>query len=217
MRALAIIPARGGSVRLPDKNLQGINGVSLVAMAVQQAMAAGLTSVVVSTDRSQIAIEAARYGAWVLSRPARLAMADTPMIQVLRHAADEAEAGRIGPAGPFDVTVLLQPTSPMRTVGDIAACLVLQHETQADSVVSVVAGADDTMFQMRHARRLEKVPDVVVPNGAVYVLTTAALAAGHDWYSGMAYAYPMPKDRSIDVDTAFDLACARMAMEPARV
>lgn len=202
MKTLAIIPARGGSVRLPRKNLALIGGKTLTQIAVDCAHAShACDEVVVSTDDDEIAYSTKR--AKILMRPPHVANRELPMIQRVRHIVDQV-------GGNWDATVLLQPTSPLRGPEDVLACVRLWDGNNADSVVSVTAGDVDTGFQIRHARRLEPIKNIVVCNGAVYVLSVDHLLRGGDWYSGEAYGYLMPKERSVDVDTADDLEVARL-------
>jgi CMP-N,N'-diacetyllegionaminic acid synthase len=208
VKALAIIPARGGSVRLPRKNLALIGGKTMTQHAVDCAHASGVCRwVVVSTDDEEIAAKTGN--ATIIRRPAHLADRELPMIERVRHIFEQAQDS-IWKPGFASSIVLLQPTSPLREPEDVAACVRLMQETGADSVVSVTAGDVDTGFQIRHAKRLEPIKNIVVCNGAVYVLSVDHLLRGGDWYSGEAYGYVMPKERSVDVDTAADLEVARL-------
>ena len=210
MRTLGLIPARAGSVRLPRKNVAQIGNRSLVEIAADCGIAAGLDLVCVSTDDSEImAMLGGRVEIEIIPRPSLLAHADTAMLPVVHHAVRYLNQA-------FDAIVLLQPTSPLRTADDVTACLTMLRETGGDAVVSVTDGADDVAFHVRFAHRLEKIPDIVVPNGAVYVLRTSALEQGHDWFSGVTYAYRMPKDRSVDIDTQADLDFARFVYDRRR-
>lgn len=209
MTVLALIPARGGSKRLPRKNLQTVGTDSLVNRAVRSAFAAGIFDhVVLTTDSDEIANHA--KGEFnhlkIFKRPSELAEDDTPMLEVLRHAVVQFKH-------PPDDIVLLQPTSPFRTVDDIREAYTLYQDKEADAVVSVTEPEADLVFRVGHAGRMRADPGVVVPNGAVYILRRDALMCGHDWYSGCSYAYKMPKERSMDIDTPMDLAMARAALE----
>jgi CMP-N-acetylneuraminic acid synthetase len=77
-------------------------------------------------------------------------------------------------------------------------------------VFSVTAAPEDLVFEIGHAQRLRPLVNVVVPNGALFIITGAALERGLSWFDGMAYGYTMPKDRSLDIDTELDLEVARM-------
>ena len=110
----------------------------------------------------------------------------------------------------FGAVCVLQPTSPFRTGADIAACVDIMETSGAYSVVSVFDGPEDLAFKVRHAGRLERVPEIVVPNGAIYLLRTDALERGQDWYGDHIYHHKMPRDRSLDINVHFDLEVARM-------
>jgi N-acylneuraminate cytidylyltransferase len=200
---LGLIPARGGSVRLPRKNLAHLGDKSLLAWAIKSAIGA-VDDLVVSTDDAAIAKEAVSYGIPYIDRPKELAEADTPMLPVVRHAVS---------LYPTDVVVLLQPTSPFRTNKDVKEALKLFRYCEADAVISVTQAPDDLVFEIGHAGRMRLAENTVVPNGAIYIISSAALARGHDWYSGVTYAYKMPRDRSLDIDTPVDLAMARAVVE----
>jgi CMP-N-acetylneuraminic acid synthetase len=133
---LALIPARGGSKGLPDKNLKPLAGQSLVARAAAVARDSGVVDrVVVSTDAPAIADEARRAGIDVpFMRPAELAADDTPMLPVVQHAVDALDAAgwRAG------IIVLLQPTSPLRRPSHVRDAVARLRAGGADSIVSVV-------------------------------------------------------------------------------
>lgn len=135
-RVLAIIPAREGSKGLPGKNLRPLAGVPLIGHTLAAAaLMPSLTRCVVSTDSAEIAEVARELGGDVpFLRPAELAGDDTPMAPVLRHALVAVEEVD----EPYDVVVLLDPTSPARRPPDVEAALVslLAHDAW-DGVVSV--------------------------------------------------------------------------------
>jgi len=115
--AVALIPARAGSTRVPGKNVRELDGHPLIAYSIAAARESGaFEAVVVSTDSGEIAEVAERYGAEVPSlRPAELAGSTSPDIQWVQHVLDElSAAGR-----DFDVFSILRPTSPFRTAATI--------------------------------------------------------------------------------------------------
>lgn len=136
-RVLGIVPARGGSKGLPGKNIRPLAGLPLVAHSLGAArMMRTMTRCVVSTDDPAIADVARAHGGDVpFLRPAELADDSTPMAPVLRHAlaAVEAEEGE-----PYDVVVLLDPTSPARVPAEIDAAVdQLLSSPGLDGVISV--------------------------------------------------------------------------------
>jgi CMP-N,N'-diacetyllegionaminic acid synthase len=166
--------------------------------------------IVVSTEDEQIRLAAFLAGAKVHERPRRLAQDDTLSIEVVR----DAVAAFPG----FDVVMLLQPTSPLRTGDDIRGALKLMGNSEA--VVSVTETRHPEVYTINPLQRLRPVaPDVsarkiVVPNGAIFAITTEALAEGLDWWTcTTCYGFEMPAARSVDIDTAADLELARTIME----
>ena len=209
---LGLIPARGGSKGIPGKNLVPLAGKPLLAWTVDAARAArSLTHVVVSTDDDGIAAAA---GVQVLRRPAELAADETPMLDVIRHAAEEI---------PCDVLVLLQPTSPLRRPEHVDESVALLRETGADCVVSVVevphqfrpdslmALEDGRLVALGDARRRQDKQSVYARNGPA-VLVVRPDRLGDDLYAGDTRPYVMDPRDSIDVDGPFELELAELLL-----
>ncbi len=210
--ALALIPARGGSKGIPRKNLAPVAGRPLIAWTIDAAQeAASIDRIVVSTDDAEIGGVARSLGAEVLDRPAELAGDETPMLDVLVHAARALQA---------DALVLLQATSPLRRADDIDAAVSLFDDSGADCVVSVVgvphayrpgklvALDGDRVVASGDAPLHRGGPPAYARNGpAVLVVRTAGLAR-RGLYGGDVRAYVMSADRSLDVDTPDDLRLA---------
>ena len=133
---LGIVPARGGSKGVPDKNLRPLAGHSLLEYTARAAHESGvLDRVILSTDSPKIADAGRRAGLEVpFMRPATLAADDTPMLPVVQHALHVVERQGWSP----DIVVLLQPTSPLRRPTHIRDAVKTLRETKADSVVTVV-------------------------------------------------------------------------------
>jgi len=127
-RAVALIPARAGSVRVPGKNVAPLRGHPLMAYSIAAARASGrFDAVVCSTDSEAFAEIARRYGAGVVLRPASMAGATSPDIEWVRHALDGTS---------YDVFSILRPTSPFRTAATIERAFELFGE-RCDSVRAV--------------------------------------------------------------------------------
>lgn len=198
MKILGVIPARGGSKRLPRKNLADLGGKPLLRWVLDTAIESGVfTDLWVSSEDEEIGAIAGKHW-W--KRPPELAKDDTPTLPVVQNVFDNVGG---------DVIATLQPTSPFLTVDDIKASLDLLLNSNADSVTSVIEGPKDLAFQMRWAKRLELLPNIMVENGAIYWITAKALEQGNDWYSGNLYGYQMSKERSLDIDNGVDLELAR--------
>ncbi len=135
-KLIAIIPARGGSKGIPKKNLEQINGISLVGHAVQFALSTNLfDSICVSTDSTEISLDAKENGCnLIINRPAELSgdtISDQP---VLRHAVLEAENLM---KTTFDIVVMLQPTSPIRSTQELTEGIKRVKYFNHDSAWSV--------------------------------------------------------------------------------
>lgn len=212
-KVLALITARGGSKGLPRKNLLPACGRPLIAWTIGAAAEAEFVNrVVVSTDDDEIMEAARAWGGDVpFRRPSALASDTASSIDVVLHALDQLPG--------FDYVVLLQPTSPLRTAADIDAALKLAAASGAPSCVSVCEASQSPywMYQLDNDGKLTPVldsplslsrrqdlPPVYVPNGAIYVARVDWLRRTRSFLGGGSIAYPMPVERSLDIDTLED-------------
>ena len=226
MRYAALIPARGGSERIPRKNLALVGGLSLVARAVYAAFDAGIADVTVGTDDMHIMQEAEDCGAKCWQRPASLSTgkpgADgTSSTELVMRRWFSVRRGE------FDAIVLLQPTSPLRTGDHVREAMRLLESSGADSVASVVrnpraafagrAYPREGFTQLRpfrpagHRPRTQDARPIIEENGAIYVTRAAMFEATGDRMGGTVAAYVMDEDSSIDIDEPEDLERARDA------
>ncbi|MCH7745174.1 MAG: acylneuraminate cytidylyltransferase family protein, partial [Chloroflexi bacterium] len=137
MKPLCLIPARGGSKRLPGKNIRLLAGKPLIAYTIEAALDSNVFDCVcVSTDDEEIAAIAREYGADVpFMRPAHLSDDTARVVQVTCHALEFfAERGH-----EYESLCVLQPTSPLRTANDIRDAYALFQSTDARYVVGIVA------------------------------------------------------------------------------
>jgi CMP-N,N'-diacetyllegionaminic acid synthase len=218
-RIVGLITARGGSKAIPRKNISSLAGKPLIAWTIQAAQQSlALERVIVSTDDEEIAQVAREWGAEVpFMRPSELARDDSPHHDVMVHALRWLESQS---AAPPDYLMLLQPTSPLRTAEDIDGAIALAAEKNADTVVSVSAVhhhpyltkqiAPDGRLLDFVARPEGYLPRQVLPpvyalNGAIYLVRRSVLLERDDWYTEDTYAYIMPAERSIDINSPWDL------------
>lgn len=223
---LGIIPARGGSKGIPQKNLAMLGGETLLARACASALASGaLTAMIVSTDDEKIAAEARRCGVEVPAlRPATLATDDTPMLDVLRH---ELHAYRQRTGASPDAVMVLQPTSPFRTAARIDEAIALLTSSNADTVVGVRevphAFLPQKLMRMENGRlvfmdpsipRRQDAPLLYARNGPAILLTKAAVIDGGSLYGKDIRPLIMNMKESLDIDTQedIDLAAALLAL-----
>jgi CMP-N,N'-diacetyllegionaminic acid synthase len=221
---IATICARGGSSGLPGKNIRPLLGKPLIVHSIEQALACTAIDVVyVSTDSPEIADVARKAGATVpFLRPAALATAEAPKLEVIRHlvAAVEADGRRI------DRIVDLDPTSPLRELSDIEACLGLLRPG-IDVVITGYEAEKNPYFNMvefdeQGRVRLVKAPEVPVEarqaapkvyamNASIYVWHRHTLQKG--LWEGRAALHIMPRERSIDIDSMLDFRLVELLME----
>lgn len=226
-RTLALIPARGGSRRLPGKNLATLAGRPLIRWTINAALSArSVDDVVVSTDDPAIAEVAEAAGAEVpFLRPKDIATDHSSTEEVMRHALQTlAEAGRT-----WDLLVLLQPTSPLRTSADIDEAVTLFRERQASAVISVCTTdhppewcnplpPDRSLAGFLRpdvvGKRSQDLPTSYRLNGAIYIYPCRAVLEGAiAAFTQGSYAYVMPRERSIDIDEPIDLVIAGALLE----
>ncbi|HEY0600923.1 acylneuraminate cytidylyltransferase family protein [Brevundimonas sp.] len=206
-RVLAIVPARGGSQRLIAKNARPLAGRPMVAWTLEAARDSALIDhLVVSTDDPAVAAAAAEMG-WPppFMRPDHLSGATASVIDAIEHALEEV-------GGRWDYVVLLQPTSPLRTAGDIDQAIRLCDETGAPAVIGVSPLPKPPGFYGRVDAAGRYTPGgvdldrTVVINGAVYVGRPDILMRDRTFQSEGARAYSMPAERGWDVDTPAEFA-----------
>ena len=212
MRLLALIPARGGSQRIPRKNIRELYGKPLIAWSIEAAQHARCVErVVVSTEDEEIAEIACAWGAEVpFMRPLELAQNDTPGIEPVLHALAELSE--------FDWVLLLQPTSPLRTSADVEGIVRYCTEQQAPAAVSIceVAKPPYWMYRCNELNRLvpfvdapfvaggQELPKVYVLNGALYLAQSNWLRHHKTFKTPETVGYPMPDERSADIDSPLD-------------
>lgn len=217
MNVLGVIPARGGSKGIPNKNLAPLCGRPLLAYTAEAAKASTkLTRTIVSTDDERVAACAKSLGLDVLMRPASLAADDTPMLPVLQHAIDAMRATGFN----TDIVVLLQPTSPLRRAEHIDAAVMWLERTRGDSVVSVVEvphqftptsvmRLDDGLLKPfldgPVARRRQDKPRLYARNGPAVLAVHARVIEGGSLYGNETWPLLMTPEESLDVDTPADL------------
>jgi N-acylneuraminate cytidylyltransferase len=228
-KVVATICARGGSKGLPGKNLRPLAGKPLIVHSIEQALAcAAIAGVYVSTDDEAIAEVARAAGAQVpYLRPAGLATDEAPKLPAIEHLLAHLETQGHAIATAVD----LQPTSPLRAPGDIEGALALAP--QADLVVSVTEPSHNPYYTLCEAdaqgrlqlskpaafARRQDAPQVWGLNGSIYVWRREALprAIRDGFWSVRVTPFPMPRNRSVDIDDAddFDYAQWLLAREPA--
>ena len=228
MKSLALIPARGGSKRIPRKNIKKLCGKPLVAWTIEAAFEAQIVDrIIVSTDDQEIADISRQYGAEVpFLRPDELARDETPTLPVLRYHVDRLKKTE---GWLPDFVITLQPTSPLRNSQHIKEAIeIFNNNIEADSLVSCVhvphnlhprsvmqkdsCGFLKPFIDQGNAwPKRKELKTLYARNGAaIYITRTKRLS--EYIIGGNILPYIMNKIDSIDIDTIEDFLIAESIM-----
>lgn len=211
---LAIIPARGGSKAVPQKNLKLLAGKPLIAWTIEEAQKSQYIDRLILSSEDANIIQAARdLGCEVpFIRPIELARDDTPGIRPVLHAIEALHEK-------YSYVLVLQPTSPLRTKADIDDCIRYCIEQKALTCVSVapVTKHPYWMHTLTDNQRLsplirmqkdfecrQDLPAVYSENGAIYIAQSNYLLKTGSFITDITLAYIMPVERSLDIDDEVD-------------
>lgn len=213
LKTIAIIPARAGSTRLPGKNTRDFFGRPLVTHTLDAALATGLFDrVVVSSDDPRVLDIARDAGCRPLVRPPALATSTAKMGEVLLHILDQPDLAAV------EEFCLLLATTPLRTAADIAAAHPLLESERAAVVMGVCPYDIHPFFGIWRTadERWERVhkdvtlgpsqffPPIYADNGALYWCRAEDYKRERRLFSDRLAVYPMPRWKSVDIDTAED-------------
>jgi CMP-N-acetylneuraminic acid synthetase len=218
-KVLGIIPARGGSKRLPQKNIKPLAGKPMVAWTIEAAQhAKRLTDFIVSSEDAKTIEVAKAFGAPVpFVRPAELATDTVRNIDVVEHAMLFMEAEN---RSTYDILILLQPTSPIRNPAHIDQAIDLLWNSELDSVVSVKGPfkkRDPILKALRNGVLVDYVPvddprtvePVYMYNASIYAVKRDYFAQHHKLISPLQVPLVMDTIHSTDVDTEADYLVAQ--------
>lgn len=216
---LAIIPARGGSKRLPRKNVLDLGGKPLIAWSIE----AGLKSkyidkVVVTSDDDEILGIAKQYGSDIIKRPDELASDTATSFDAIKHTINNIKK--------YDYIVLLQPTSPLRNLGHIDEAIELLENKKAEAIVSVcemdhsplwsnTLPSDNSMNNFLREgvknKRSQDLESYYRLNGAIYICDTNRLLDEESFlFKNNTFAYRMDRKSSVDIDEEMDFEIAKL-------
>ncbi|GGU69676.1 hypothetical protein GCM10009504_28620 [Pseudomonas laurentiana] len=225
MKILAIIPARGGSKRLPGKNIKHLDGRPLIAWTIEVALQSQMfVETIVSTDDPAIAEVAQRFGAAVPGlRPAHLATDTAGSVDVVLQVLDDYEAVH----GDVNGVMLLQPTSPFRTSESIRQAVALFEANGRRAVVSVCTAAShpawsfslegDTLAPFLGweplTRRSQDLQPAYTLNGSIYLVAPQVLRQEKRFVGpGVQPLVIAEAFESLDIDTPEDWEMALFAL-----
>lgn len=225
MKILALILARGGSKRLPRKNIRLLGGKPLIAWSIDVAKdISEICDILVSTDDSAIAKVSKKAGAivpWL--RPAELATDTASSVDASLHALEwyEAKNGRV------DGLLLLQPTSPFRTKETVHKGIELFKNNGKQTVIGVSTIHAHPMWSLKIEgdylvplfsnynieKRSQDLPDVYIPNGCFYLISPFELKLRYSFLGDK----PIPliiksQKEAIDIDCEWDFKVAELTM-----
>lgn len=226
---VAFIFARGGSKGVPRKNIRLLAGKPLIAYAIEVAKASKLIDrVVVSTEDAEIADFARKYGAEVpFIRPKELAQDDSPEWLAWQHAIRTLQASP--GERPMDAFLCIPPTSPLRAVEDVDACVRMLLESDADLVYTVrpaernpymnIITIDERGYvrlaipsEQRPYRR-QDTPEVYESATVAYAARPAYVLSVDFIFEGKVKAVVVPRERALDIDTELDLKFIEFLMQ----
>jgi N-acylneuraminate cytidylyltransferase len=223
MNVLVIIPARGGSKGIPDKNIRLLHGKPLITYTIEAALKLFEPGrILVSTDSENIRTVAEKSGLNVpFLRPAELSTDTAGSYEVILHAMEMAQQQGIN----FDTVILLQPTSPFRTSQHILEAMKL-YDPSLDMVVSVKESDENPYYSLfeenntgfleksknGHFSRRQDCPKVYAYNGAIYIMNAKSLEKHSIGNFKNIRKYVMNSEDSIDIDTPLDWKLAELIL-----
>ena len=228
-KILVIIPARGGSKEVPNKNIKKIYGIPLIVYTIKEVVKLKkfYYKYIVSTDSKKIARISEKAGACVpFIRPKRLALDTTPTLPVLRHALKYIEKNN---KVNIDWLLTLQATSPLTKANDIKKCIKLINKN-IDSVVSVREGNEcHPMYlnikkgkylkpfqkNVKFIRRQDINPTIYKFNGSIFLTRKKIIlnSKSNIFFGGKMLPYIMSREKSIEIDSAFDFKLIKLIMK----
>ena len=220
---LAIIPARGGSKRLPRKNILDLCGKPLIVHTIEAGLKSKyLDNIIVSSDDSEILEISKKYKVGTIIRPNELSSDTATTFDTIKHTIENIKKK-------YDYIILLQPTSPLRTEKHIDEAIELLEEKNADAVISVCETEhsplwcntlDENLDMSNFLRdevlnkRSQDLPKYYRLNGAIYICKTEELLENKGFFiKENIYAYKMDKKYSVDIDEEIDFAIAEKLMQ----
>jgi len=219
VKAIGIIPARGGSKSIPKKNIKQLNGKLLVYYTIDSARSSNaLDKIVVSTDDKEIANVSKKYGVDVMMRPKELATEHSPTEDALIHVLDVLKEKES-----YEPTIVLtlEPTSPLRREETIRGCIDLYRNTDADSVITVVEtrtcfgqlinGKFKFLFKNQPRRRQDR-ESLFKESSTVYLTEVKILREKRLVLGDNLYGYVVSSAEAIDINDPWDFDIAEIMM-----
>lgn len=217
-RTIAVIPARGGSKRLPRKSILGFNGKPMIAHTIDAAKnSMCFDQIIVSSDSLEVLKIARKYGATPLKRSSKLSDDKTTTATVLIDVLNQQEAEGMA----WDILVCLYATAPLRHFGDIrevtqmikpGVCDYAMAVCEANRPIHQAMLSEDGVLKPAWPELVNKnsqfAPKYLFGNGSTYAVSVPAFRVSQTLYGPGLQGYEMPPERSVDIDTEADLRLA---------
>ena len=220
---LGVIPARGGSKRLPNKNIIGIANKPLLAWTIEAGTQSKfIDRLIVTSDNKDILKISSNHGAELIQRPNEISGDYSTTFDAIEHVIENINED-------YDFICLLQPTSPLRTSKHIDEAIELLFEKKSDAVISVSEMNENPLWsntlnddldmsdflkddvRNKRSQDLKKYYHI---NGAIYICNIKKFLAQKTFFiKSNIYAYIMKRERSIDIDDDFDFMIAECIMQ----
>lgn len=228
MEILGFIPARGGSKRIPKKNIYPLNGKPLIAYTIEAAKISSINRILLSSDSQEIADIAVEYGLEVpFLRPTELARDDSIIEDAI---IDTLRRLKKSEGYEPEVIVLLHPTTPLRTTDHINESIDLLMNKGADSVVSVSEPMEhpgDMVYWVKNGKirflledliesgktQRQGYPECFFLNGVIYTFTVLSLMKSGSRFGEKTVPYLMKQIDSIDIDSLDDMLLAELLLK----
>jgi len=223
MTFLAIIPARSGSKRLPNKNILPLAGKPMLLWTIENALKSKyLDEIVLSTDSDEIINIVRDYNIKVIKRPSELASDTAKMVDVIKHVIENEDRK-------YDFIILLQPTSPLRKEYHIDEAIERIIKLNADAIISVCGvdysplwcntlpddlSMENFLSDDIKDKRSQDLPKFYRLNGAIYICKTDKFISENTFFlKKNVYAYIMDRLSSIDIDDEIDFKLAELILK----
>jgi CMP-N-acetylneuraminic acid synthetase len=225
LKILGIIPARGGSKGIPQKNLRKILGKPMIQYSIDAAKKSKINKIIVSTDNKKIAKFAESQNIEVpFMRPKKFASDSAKTIDVIKHTLNFLDKNQNYQP---DIVIILQPTSPMRTSTIINRSINLLHKNKTTSVISVskIKTHPNSSFSyngtflkpfrkdFKKFDRRQKNESLYFPTGSIYTTFLKTIKKYDSIYGPNIKPIITEQDESIDIDSIYDLFVSEMTMK----
>ena len=223
-KILAVIPARMGSKRLPEKNIKVLNGKPMIVYTIDAIKKSHyINRFIVSTEDKIITQIAQSNGAEVIQRPEELTRDESPTDAVVLNVLEQLQKKEQYIP---DIIILLQPTSPLRTTEDIDTAMKTFLDSSADSLITVTEydhtpywafriekGLLKPEFTSESLKRSQELPKLYRPNGSIFITGAKPFLKNRSFYTNQIIPFIMPRERSIDIDDEFDFLIAEFLLK----